>query len=1140
MNFYIYSIKSIIYNIYNFISLHFILFSIILSEININNEIKNNFLEISLISSGNIIYLDNLICSYDANFSYQISKKKGENLKDKYILCLYKPDKKLYLLNSNNINTLDFLFELSYLPNDDISMNLYADENNNSICLISFFITKFFIYKYNILPSDDVSSNKIADFEYNINDLVDGGFKSFGCQISDLKNEYLTCCILYSQKIHCLDFLIKDEIKYNDSNSYELSNYSFENKRTLSTNKNEETIFLCYKINVDQIYCFFYNIRNNTFLIKGGISECTDNIKSYYFDETKQFILTCRKENKGIYIYSLNDNALEKDFNNSLIEKEYNYIRNYFISYNSFNQEYNLIVEDNNNTFKYLYNKSQPNIANNDEKSSDKSTTNLNMHHIIYLTEKKSLSELLSNLDDVLKDKEIGQNYEIKNPDYILSIRPLNSITLPSATHLNLSECISILKEKKIIDSSSELTLFQLEIISPNNQTLVNKVEYKILDKNLKEIDLSVCEDLNIQVVYGIKKTAEIKFDQISSYQDLGINVFNLSESFFNDICHIYPNFEKDIILEDRIQNIFLNYSVCEEGCTYKYFDIDYYTFTCECKFKSSIITEFSEIKFESSNVKTNNFEVLKCFNLVFSYKDKTNNIGFWIFTFSLGGHVPLLFHFISTGINPIKDYILNEMKENGYLKDEKDNENNSSKSNNNKEDKNGKKNKKKNKVNNIKKYKKYNNNEQIENDINNNAASPPLRKGKKKSSVINMKGKKKKIKTHRFQVNNNLNLEKVESPERFGTDKIKRKKLSKKALLILNEQTDKNTEEGENKNESYKINKNKIRSNNKIRKSRKITSIPRRINSNITTNSNSRMKNANKSISDNNFIDIKDFDFQFSEDEENETNDKVGFKLININLNIKRKGKIMPCESNKILNNYSWEEAIEYDQRPIIKIFNIFLISKQVLFHTFFYKSPLELLSIRALILIFILSNFLFFNSFFYFNDNISKKYRYTKGLFYFTFTNNIFIIILAILVNFIILPLITKLGNSTYIIRDIFKKEEEKMKKDKNYIVTEKRKIEILRSIEEIMDNLKKKIIILFVIEFIIMLFYWYFVTAFCHVYTNTQISWILDSFLSIIFSFIIECLFYILFSKLYRIAIESNICSLYKFVIFFYNFV
>ena len=70
--------------------------------------------------------------------------------------------------------------------------------------------------------------------------------------------------------------------------------------------------------------------------------------------------------------------------------------------------------------------------------------------------------------------------------------------------------------------------------------------------------------------------------------------------------------------------------------------------------------------------------------------------------------------------------------------------------------------------------------------------------------------------------------------------------------------------------------------------------------------------------------------------------------------------------------------------------------------------------------------------------------------------------------------------------------------------------------------------------------MLFYWYFVTAFCHVYTNTQISWILDSFLSIIFSFIIECLFYILFSKLYRIAIESNICSLYKFVIFFYNFV
>ena len=43
-------------------------------------------------------------------------------------------------------------------------------------------------------------------------------------------------------------------------------------------------------------------------------------------------------------------------------------------------------------------------------------------------------------------------------------------------------------------------------------------------------------------------------------------------------------------------------------------------------------------------------------------------------------------------------------------------------------------------------------------------------------------------------------------------------------------------------------------------------------------------------------------------------------------------------------------------------------------------------------------------------------------------------------------------------------------------------------------------KKVIILMIIEFSLMLFFWYFVTAFC-TFFNTQLSWFLDSFLSFI---------------------------------------
>ena len=91
----------------------------------------------------------------------------------------------------------------------------------------------------------------------------------------------------------------------------------------------------------------------------------------------------------------------------------------------------------------------------------------------------------------------------------------------------------------------------------------------------------------------------------------------------------------------------------------------------------------------------------------------------------------------------------------------------------------------------------------------------------------------------------------------------------------------------------------------------------------------------------------------------------------------------------------------------------------------------------------------------------------------------------------------------------------------------------------IEKILKIYKIKIIILIIIEIILILFYWYFVTAFCHVFSNTQISWLLDSFLSFLSRFVIELLFALLFSKLYIVSVESNCYSLYRALLFIYNF-
>ena len=215
----------------------------------------------------------------------------------------------------------------------------------------------------------------------------------------------------------------------------------------------------------------------------------------------------------------------------------------------------------------------------------------------------------------------------------------------------------------------------------------------------------------------------------------------------------------------------------------------------------------------------------------------------------------------------------------------------------------------------------------------------------------------------------------------------------------------------------------------------------------------------------------------------ENDINIKNNFGIITINLNDIKNSSSQ--DSYQTLHNYTFEEAIIYDKRSIFKICYIYLLSKQILFHTFLQRSPLEVFTIRLLVFIFMFSCDLALNALLYLNDNISKKYNYAKNLFLFTFSNNITIILLSTLLSFILISLISKLTNSTNAIRNVFRKEEDKIKKDKKYKpIHKKRKKEIFLEIENILKKLKIKIIAFIIIEIILILFFWYFVTAFCHV--------------------------------------------------------
>ena len=112
----------------------------------------------------------------------------------------------------------------------------------------------------------------------------------------------------------------------------------------------------------------------------------------------------------------------------------------------------------------------------------------------------------------------------------------------------------------------------------------------------------------------------------------------------------------------------------------------------------------------------------------------------------------------------------------------------------------------------------------------------------------------------------------------------------------------------------------------------------------------------------------------------------------------------------------------------------------------------------------------------------------------------------------------------------------QENLLKRDKNYIVTENTKKLIQNNINRIMRCLKVKIICFFILEFIFMLFFFYYATAFCQVYQSTQISWLLDCLSSYGISLIVTIVFSFIFALLYIISLKYQLQYLYKIILEF----
>ena len=144
-----------------------------------------------------------------------------------------------------------------------------------------------------------------------------------------------------------------------------------------------------------------------------------------------------------------------------------------------------------------------------------------------------------------------------------------------------------------------------------------------------------------------------------------GINIFDLNDPFYTDLCYDYDNpHYRDIPLNDRIATVYPDIPLCDEGCRINGIDLETMTSSCDCKFNdisnSNIIKDNALLENVMGEVfdiiNASNILVMKCYKYTFKYF--TNSVCGIISTIALAGHLISSVIYFLVGAKNIKIYI--------------------------------------------------------------------------------------------------------------------------------------------------------------------------------------------------------------------------------------------------------------------------------------------------------------------------------------------------------------------------------------------------------------------------------------------------------------------------------------------------
>ena len=379
-----------------------------------------------------------------------------------------------------------------------------------------------------------------------------------------------------------------------------------------------------------------YNISKNSpifiYLQETQKYGFTSEIKGEFFDSTHYLNKSFCEENITEYINEIDSpnnfycNYAHNNLRQRLLNFKFNYnIKNKDIS--SYQNSKNFSKrfkhrknEDNNECFIKLNNGS---YANNNQ------VYDFIQGEILQsFNPEDGLDIFIEGLDNV-----IFQITTTENQKYLSNNTSLNPNKIST---IDLGDCEDKLREENYINRSQSLIIIKYENVNRNIKPSEKNIQFDVFSPSKEKLDLSTCKDININIF--IKKVLGKDTQNIYDItKEQGYDMFDINSKFYQDICTPYNSEGNyDVLLSDRKDHIFNNKDTkCQSNCFLFGYSVESKYVSCECNVNRdksyTKIEKFKPKKFYEifiSVLKYSNYDVFKCYKLVFNKSAFITNLG--------------------------------------------------------------------------------------------------------------------------------------------------------------------------------------------------------------------------------------------------------------------------------------------------------------------------------------------------------------------------------------------------------------------------------------------------------------------------------------------------------------------------------